>query len=197
MARKLNNTALEKSWAALLEGAEAGIAGLYDLLWEKLFAYATRILRDQDAAADVIQDLFIHLWEKRATLPVAADVEAYVFRALKHAVLNHLQSAGLRDKHLEAFEKVTAKFDSGMLDALYQKELLLQIKASSEVLPLRMKEIFVMNKFENKSVSEISRELNLSEQTVRNQINLALKKIKPFIAEDSLIYLAIFLHYLP
>jgi RNA polymerase sigma-70 factor (ECF subfamily) len=123
-------------------------------------------------------------------------VEAYVFRALKHAVLNYLQSAGLRDKHLEAFERVSAKFDNDSLDILYQKELFRQIKASSDALPVRMKEIFVMNKFENKSVSEISQELNLSEQTVRNQINLALKKIRPSIAGASLLYFFLILYHL-
>jgi RNA polymerase sigma-70 factor (family 1) len=180
----MSNSELQKCWDRLLKGDEAGISCLYDLLWQKLYTYASKILQDKSAASDVIQDLFIKLWEKRAALPEVVNVEGYLFRSLKHAMLNYLQSTKIREKHLEAFSKVCSEMDNLTLDGIYQKELVTLIKNSSANLPGRMKEIFIMNRFEHKTVSEIAKELNLSEQTVRNQINLALKKIRPTIMES-------------
>ncbi len=193
MKTVLNNSELQRCWACLLNSDEAGITGLYDLLWQRLYIYASKILQDKSAAADVIQDLFIKLWEKRDELPQVTNVEGYLFRSLKHAMLNNLQSTKIREKHLEAFSKVCAEMDNLILDGIYQKELIELIKNSSTRLPDRMKEIFMMNSFEHKSVSEIANELNLSEQTVRNQINLALKKIRPTIRESISLLVTFFL----
>ncbi len=184
MASVSNNVELQNSWAYLLKGDEQGISGLYDTMWHKLYTYAARVLQDKSAASDVIQDLFIKLWEKRAELPTVVNVEGYLFKSLKHAILNYLQSTKIRDKHLDAFYKVYSEMDNLTLESIYQKELLDLIKNSSASLPMRMKEIFQMNRFEHKTVSEIAKELNLSEQTVRNQINLALKKIRPSVMES-------------
>jgi RNA polymerase sigma-70 factor (family 1) len=180
----VSNIELQQSWTYLLNGEERGISGLYDSMWHKLYTYAARILQDKSAAADVIQDLFIKLWEKRAELSPVVNVEGFLFKSLKHAVLNYLQSTKIRDKHLDAFCKVYSETDNLTMDGIYQKELMELIKNSSESLPIRMKEIFLMNRFEHKTVSEIAKELNLSEQTVRNQINLALKKIRPSVMES-------------
>src|SRR3954465_549678 len=63
---------------------------LFDTWWEPLFQYAFKVLQNRQDAEEVVQDFFIHFWNKRHELPEIQSLTAYLFTALKNRILNHL-----------------------------------------------------------------------------------------------------------
>ena len=141
---------------------------------------ACRITRDQALAQDAVQGVFIHIWEKRDTLPPVVAVLPYLRTALKNRLLNALRDEHLYQKHVDIFQQVSEENNHSNTanEQLHLKETEQQLLQSINRLPGRMKEVFYMNRIENLSVAEIAIRLGSSPQTIRNQLNTALQRLK-------------------
>ncbi|TZF83708.1 RNA polymerase sigma-70 factor [Pedobacter sp. BS3] len=174
-------------WNLMRSGDEEGFRLLYKSLWKPLFCYASRLLQDKDEAQDLIQELFSQLWVKHATLPEVTQVEAYLFTCTKRLVLNHFQARHIKDKHLQAFALANIKEDNNTFDRLLEKDMHQLVLSGMDELPERMREVFYLHRIQHIEVADIAKRMNISEQTVRNQVNLALKRLRPLIDVASLL----------
>ncbi|MEM6344640.1 MAG: RNA polymerase sigma-70 factor [Bacteroidota bacterium] len=148
---------------------------IYEKYWEKLFLASYRVLQDEDSSKDVVQDLFLTIWERRAVLDIAT-LEAYLYRSVKYQVAKKLQAAPMRHIHIEAFKEILA--DNLTEDQIIEKDLQHSILDTLSHLPERCRAVFYMSRFEQKSNKEIAEQLNISVSTVENQINKALKFLR-------------------
>lgn len=172
-------------WDAIRTGNEDAFRQLFELHWQDLFTYASRITRDPATAQDAVQSVFIHLWEKHTSLPPVTAVLPYLRTALKHRLLNAMRDENLYQKHVDTFHQVADNYHATPAhEQLHLKETEQQLLQSINRLPERMKEVFYMNRVEDLSVAEIALRLGSSPQTIRNQLNTALQRIKHiFIVE--------------
>ncbi|TDX00981.1 RNA polymerase sigma factor [Dinghuibacter silviterrae] len=164
-----------QDWLAFTKGDDKAFATLFSVWWEDCYAYAFRVLRDDHHAREVVQELFIRLWTVRASLADVRDPRAYLFTALRNGILNMLASR--RDPVLP-LDAVNMAVDA---DPVHQKEARGQILYALEHLPEKTRRVFYLRHFEGLSPREIALETGSAEQTVRNQLATAFKKLQAIL----------------
>jgi RNA polymerase sigma-70 factor (family 1) len=152
---------------------------LYDKYWDQLFAAAILKIHDEEEVNDIVQNLFVTIWIKRKELNINDNVDAYLFRALKNRIINFFKRKYLTADKLDQFSKNSAvKTDSVAESMFTYKEVELIISKEVESMPDKMRQVFLLSRDEQMSSKRISEILSLSDQTVRNQISKAIKRIK-------------------
>ena len=178
-------------WSSVRQGNESAFRQLFDQYWESLFSYATKITRDHSLAQDIVQGLFVHLWEKHASLPEVTAVLPYLHSALKNRLLNALRDENLYQRHVDIFKETNNINDHSVVEQLQFKETEQLLLRSINQLPGKMKDVFYLHRIENLSVAEIAMRQGTSPQTIRNQLNTALQKIRSLWIVEMLLVIAI------
>lgn len=156
---------------------------LFKKYWERLYLYAYKKLNSEDDAKDLIQNIFISFWLKRNQIIIQTSVEAYLFSIARYELLSFIsRSIKAREKQEILINTILPAFEE-TLTPMEAQEIDLLVKREEEKLPKRMKEIFKMAREQNLTIREISLQLQLSEQSVRNQLNTAIKKMKVGLGE--------------
>jgi RNA polymerase sigma-70 factor (ECF subfamily) len=148
---------------------------LFDHWWEPLFQYAFKVLQNKQDAEEVVQEFFIHFWNKRNELPELKSLSAYLFTALKNRILNHLAKKKYPVTSLDALYNDESEFSA--IKNIEQKEKESTLRTLVNTLPNRMRQVYELHQFDGLSVTEIASATGNSEQTVRNQLNSAIKKL--------------------
>lgn len=152
----------------------------YNRYWKLLYTTAFAKTGDHADSVDIVQELFIHLWENRATFRIKESMEAYLLTSLRNRILNHFRNNGVREKVREDYARFV---DALVSNKLAEDEPLRQmaeeaVQQAVEQLPEKMKYILVQNKFHQKSIQQLAEELNIAPQTVKNQLTKALHRIE-------------------
>jgi RNA polymerase sigma-70 factor (family 1) len=150
---------------------------LYELYWDALYNTVYWRVCDEDIAKDIVQDLFITLWEKRKSILIHETLEGYLKVMARNKVLNHFKAAATRQKHSQSAGHLITEVNSTE-DLLIAKEVNRYYQAAIRRLPEKMREIYLLNKEKGLSIDEIADQLSLSAQTVKNQLTSAAKKIR-------------------
>lgn len=141
-----------------------------------LVKYAASMLFSVEDAREVVQDVFINIWQKRGSLEFGDGLKSYLYRAVRNQTLNKIQRNKIDtvslDEKIYVFAQETDLRDDEKNRRL--KEVFKQINA----LPPSCKEIFMMSRVEGLSHKEIADILEISRKTVENQVGIALKKIR-------------------
>jgi RNA polymerase sigma-70 factor, ECF subfamily len=148
---------------------------LFDTWWEPLFQYAFKVLQNRQDAEEVVQEFFIHFWNKRQELPELQSLAAYLFTALKNRLLNHLAKKKYPLTSLDVLHNNESEFSAQT--ALEQKDTESTLRSLADTLPHKMKKVYELHQFAGLSVTEIAQATGNSEQTIRNQLNTAVKKL--------------------
>ena len=167
---------------------------LFNTYYAGLVAYATRLVGNVNTAEDIVCDVFTLVWEKQEILQME-NQKAYLFTAVRNQSLNYLAQLKGRDEYREY---IVQKGDvTGLLTWEYyvKSELKEHIERAVHNLPAQCQKIFIMNRFENKSVAEIANEMQLSTRTVEKQIGIALKKLRVDLADYLSVAYLIYLLY--
>ncbi|MGV3765670.1 MAG: RNA polymerase sigma factor [Chitinophagaceae bacterium] len=174
------NTNLPSDEAALLlqlkRGDENALDVIYRKYWEGLFFYSYHLLKDKHACEDVIQDLFVRLWENREQLDVRLSLKAYLYASCRYALYKLIRKEQVREDIFDAiYERLHTETAYGSLE---HKELVQQINVIVNGLPPKCREVYELSRKENLSYKEIGERLGISVKTVENHINRALKELK-------------------
>ena len=163
---------------------------LFDRYWEPFFQYAYKILQNREDTEELVQDFFIHLWNKRQELPELESVPAYLFTALRNRLLNQLTKKRHRLTSLESVKENESALYSA--DHLEKKNTEKAILSLAKLLPEKMQQAYMLHQFRGLSITEIALTTGNSEQTIRNQINAAVKKLSVAYRNSILSALPIF-----
>lgn len=158
---------------------------LYHRYWQSLYQIAWNVLRDQEACMEVIQDVFVWLWDHRSTLRINS-LPSYLRAAVKYKVTDILRSNKVREGCFVDLDQLDTLQLSTDDDPLELKELRGVIIQMSKKLPERARLIFELSRNEQLSNREIAHKLGISEKTVENQMTIALKKLRIVMKYHSL-----------
>lgn len=152
---------------------ELNFESLYNNHWEKLYAFCFRMTRDEHISQNIVQDIFTDLWERKDVLNILS-MESYLFRAAKNQV-----SKEYRKRKFDT-ETMDEKFEDYIVEniASMETEMVEKLYRLLENLSEKKKEILIMNKIEELDITQIAMKLNISKQTVKNQISSALKQLR-------------------
>jgi len=152
---------------------------LYHRYWLQLYDAAYQRLKDNQQAEDIVQDIFVSIWTRRATLKIE-NLSAYLHAAVRFRVLNYVKRGLVADGFYEPFEAVAAH--SSCADGhLMEKEMISLLNAYIKTLPEKRRQIFLMHVRENLSTKEIAEQMRISQKTVQNQLGTALHRLRAHV----------------
>lgn len=161
----------------LREGDVKAFDELYYRYVHKLMAFARKFFANKEIAEEAVQEIFIRIWEKRSTLDKDKDFKPYLYQAVKYYMYNYIRDK----KYAHTFEEMP---EEHFMDVANQHDMLvyreLEEKAYGLIrsLPTTQRQVFMMNKLEGMSSTEIAAKMNLSKRTVEHHIYLATKAVK-------------------
>jgi RNA polymerase sigma-70 factor (family 1) len=171
---------------------------IFDVYKERLFSFAYGLTHSKSDAEEIVQDVFMKLWENRSTLDKIEQPGSYVYRMVRNRSLDLLAKAG-RDQALIqqvwANMKGSEELSEEILLAKESQEL---IEAAVALLPEKKQRIFQLSRRHALSHDEIAGMLGISKQTVKNNLSEALRHIRLYLEQRSaLLGLLFWLHYFP
>lgn len=175
MERSLKKASNKQLLLLLKKGNENAFNEIYNRYWNILYAYAFRIYTEEKICEDIIQEIFISLWEKAKTTNIT-NIEGYLFKAIKYSIATHIRNLKFTSTHNEALQNIAVS-NTSEKDLEYQ-EFEKQVFYEIEKLTPKCKKVFILSRFEQLSNSEISKKLNISIRTVEKHISDALKELK-------------------
>lgn len=160
----------------------------YNQYWKLLYTTALMKTGSEADSFDIVQELFIHIWEKRDTIAIKTSIEAYLLTSLKNRIYNYFRNNGVSERIKEDYgrfidslftEQPTAVPEQEALHTIAEKA----IETAIAQLPEKMRYIFKENKYHQKTIQQLAAELNISTQTVKNQLVKAQHKIGDYLKQ--------------
>ena len=167
----------------LAAGDETAFAGLYETYAPALIGFAAGRLSSLEDARDIIHDLFIYLWEERATIVIVSSIRAFLFAAVRYRIIDHIRRNSTRREYAGKLQLLQPLLPTDAENILNEKDLRLTIEQAVSQLPPRVREIYHLSRDQHRTVQEIADELQLSQQTVRNQLTTALSHLRSFLGK--------------
>ena len=176
----------------LRNGDEKAFRKLYDLYWEKLFISAYNKLKDRELCEDILQEVFIGLWNKRNTLIIQTSLQNYLYASVTYKVYDVFRKNHdfLKNELLEKFEQRIQ--DANPETLLMHQELIYQIEMAIDALPEKSRIVFKLSREEQLSYIEIAEKLNISVKTVEAHISKSLRLLRNSLGTNLSIGLIIF-----
>ncbi len=160
--------------ANLKVGKPEALEEIYNRYWKKLLQFAIQKTNSIEISKEIVQELFINLWERRAELEIT-NLDYYLFAATKYKILKELK----KKYHTEPLSAASENYVDNLPEfSLETDELKEKISESLNKLPAKTQEVFVKSRIENLSHKEISEALNISQKTVEYHISQALKFLR-------------------
>lgn len=162
----------------LKKGDNLAFSEIYNRFQGVLYVYACKITKDTDEAEDIVQEVFLYLWDKRNTITLQSSISSYLYSAVRYKFFNLLDRKKIRADYQESFRSFINQGEYITDDYIREREFSKLIESEIAALPDKMREVFELSRKFNLSRKEISAHLNISEKTVKNQINNALKILR-------------------
>jgi RNA polymerase sigma-70 factor (family 1) len=179
---------------AIRHDDEGAFAELFKRYGKIIYKMAYSRVRSRIAAEEIVQNLFISLWDKRATLLID-NVPSYFFVAVKHKVLNALESQIVQKKYWDYYKNFIPRHGNFTEQAIEFNELVEVIEKRIERLPEKSKKVFRLNHFEGHSITEIADALNLSQKAIQYHLTRSIKELRLHL-KDFIISLGSWIAYL-
>lgn len=184
----------------LHDGDTKAFEALYSAYYVYLCAVATKYVFDSEVAREIVNDVFLNVWNNRSTL--VYPVRAYLIRSVQNRSLNHLRQQHLQtvsmsevQEHLLTIQEQQVTVESHPLACLENKEFEEKISQAVDQLPPRCRDIFIQYLYQNKSYEEIAKAYNITSSTVRVQIKIGLTKLKDLLGDLYPLFLLLFKLY--
>lgn len=155
---------------------------IYKQYYPKMFAFAKNYIPANEDAENIVQDVFLSLWERKQEIVISYTLVTYLFTLVKNRCLNFLRHK-LIEEEFNSLMKEELRFKLDALESMdysyhSEKELQEVIRRALDSLPERCREVFIKSRIEGLKYKEISDELGISVNTVENQMVTALKKLR-------------------
>lgn len=144
--------------------------------FKKLILVSDKYVRSIPVAEEIVQNIFLKIWEDKQVLDEIDSIKAYLYRSTTNASINHLnRERNLEKHHLKIAEKLTLEEIDSMDE---QNEMIVLLYKEIELLPDKCKEVFKLSRFEGMKYKAIAAQLNIAEKTVENHMGHALKVLR-------------------
>ena len=164
---------------------EKTLKSLFDKYYTCLLLYANSIINNIDTSKDIVQDIFLKLWEKHKDFTIKSSVKSYLYTAVRNSCLDYFKHQQVEKIYIDHSLIEMKEIELDYYDKLFptpnedKTEIYLkEINLAIESLPEQCKKIFKLSRFEGMKNYAVAKHLNLSIRTVDTQIYRALKKLR-------------------
>lgn len=169
---------------------EAGLKSLFNLFYRPLVIYAEQFLSPQVGAEDVVQEVFIRLWERTSASNIDINLRAYLYQSVRNGCINKIK-ADSKSVLYSRISEIPDLTESQMFDEEEWNSYIEEIYSDIDSLPPRMQKIFKSIVIENKKYKEVANELDISVNTVKTAFSRALSSLRQKLSHEANIILNI------
>jgi RNA polymerase sigma-70 factor (family 1) len=162
---------------ALNKGSEKAFDALFNRYWYKAYQAAYGKVKSKEIAEEIVQDIFMSLWDKRGTLTIT-NFSNYVKAAIKYQAVDFIRSKLVQQKYWNYYKAYIPQTDNSTEKKVAFNELMDTIEEGMVKIPEKSLRIFYLNRLEGKSVKEIANTLRLSEKAIEYHLTKSLKELK-------------------
>jgi RNA polymerase sigma-70 factor (ECF subfamily) len=161
------------------QGVEDLFEQVFKSHFKSLHAYACTIMRDSMPAEEIVQNIFLKLWEKKEEITIKENISVYLYRAVHNESLNYLRHRKVRSAYQSyAMRQHKQTEQEKPAEKVVMKELEKKLEVALQELPEQCRTIFQLSRFEDLKYREIADKLGLSVKTIENQMGKALKLLR-------------------
>jgi len=168
---------------ALKNRDEQAFGNLFKTYFKQLRNYAFSFVQEQTLAEDIVQTIFLRLWDKIEVLNVGSSIAAYLYRAVYNESLNTLKRSKVRRSYHSWLHRNRMDLTDTAHKNLQLQELERQLRAAINELPEQCRTIFQLSRYEELRYRDIGLRLGISVKTVENQMGKALKLLRARLVE--------------
>ena len=180
----------------LVERLQKGDVEAFDLIYEKysgkLYAFGLKYLRSTAEAEELVQSVFLKVWENYSNLKKESSFKSYLFTIAYNDICKLLRKRNYRQKFIDDTIYEISQSSPDIADSIDYQSVLEQVQLLIDKLPERQKSIFLKSRQEGKSTKVIAEEVGLSPGTVDNYISESLKFIRKRLHKENLPVLLFF-----
>lgn len=174
----------EKLIARFRDGDMDAFRNIYNSFCEPLYRFAFSYLKDSFEAEEIVQDVFLKVWEKRDEVDEHKSFKSYLYRITVNKIFNELKHRVVKQKYEQHALKIEQAPGETPESSIQFQELNTKIEQLLLKLPEQQRNIFIMSRWKGLTNAEIAENLRLSIRTVENQIYRAAKFIKLHLNDD-------------
>ena len=169
----------------LQKGNVAAFDSLFEIYSPKLYGFALKYFKNESDAEELVQEVFVKVWENHQTIHSAGSFKSYLFTIALNQIRKYFNKRAVSLRYLESLQHGPEMLDNQPDSDDNYESSLHKINLIIEQMPPRRREIFVKSKIEGKSSKEIAAELNISSGTVDNQVSEALRFIRSHLNNEN------------
>lgn len=171
--------------AQLRNGNKKAFKLLFEKYGIRLYQFSLKYLREKEDAEDLLNEVFLKIWENRSYLKTDTSFQSYLFTIAYNNIRQRFLKKSREEKYIQIFAEENLVDSSKGEDQLDYTQIVKKINKVIDLLPARRKEIFNLSYRDELKNQEIAHNLGLSEQFVKNQLSVARKYIISKIREDN------------
>lgn len=159
-------------------GDETGFAEIYERYWAVLYRHAHKMVKDESLAQDIVQEVFVGLWDRISDLHIDLSLSSYLYAAVRNRVLNAIQKERVQERYIDTM--INQLNASEAITDHRLREQMLKEKIEEEIsgLPAKMRDVFELSRMHHLSYKEIAEKLEISDKTVKKQVSNAIKILR-------------------
>ncbi len=157
---------------------------LYVLYSKRIYQNLLKLVKSEDLAEELLQDIFVRLWEKRATIDIAVSFRSYLFRVMENRVHDFFRKVKTDRTLHDHIIRIASEQYTHIEEAVSRNEARDILSRALDILPPRRREIFRLCKLEGKSYEEVGRLLQISPSTISDHLVKATKTIREFFENN-------------
>jgi RNA polymerase sigma-70 factor (family 1) len=166
---------------------EGAFTSLYRRYWEPLFVTTVKVIGSKEDAADIVQEVFISLWNRRRELSLTSTLAAYLQTSVKYKAIHYIEKNITRRNYLKTLGDIEAANPAPSGEVLlHAKEVRELIQSVISNMPPKMREVYQLSRQEHLSHREIAARLGISDETVKKHIQHALQLLKTALGQSSI-----------
>lgn len=174
----MNKINLDKIITELASDNEAPLEELFNYYYPRLYSFSRSFLKVEDGIDDILQEVFVKIWQTRKKINSVATFNSFVFTITRNLLLNELRSRLNNEKTKEEIRNLSLAKEFSSMEQIEYRDLKETVDNLVSELPERQKEIFVLSRTEGLSHKEIAEKLKISTKTVEYHITLAVRFLK-------------------
>lgn len=172
---------------SIIKGNEAAYEFVFLTFYNDLCVYASGIIKDKTSAEEIVQDVFVKLWEERENLVIKISLKAYLYRAVHNRSINYLDHQSVKQKYTTSVKNSADLVSPVSADYpianLIVQELDQKINQSISELPAQCREVFMLIRYDDLSYQDAAVKLGISINTVKTQLQRAISRLRESLKE--------------
>ena len=172
----------------LINGDERAYCKLYAQYKPRLLKFTIALLKSQNVAEDICQDIFFSIWEKRYFLKSDTSFSSFLFSMARNRIINYLRDESCHRRILEKLYEQAVDFDNSTKDVVLLNDLTAHMKEAVKLLSNRQREVFELSRYKLLTNKEIAEKLNISISTVQDHLSTSLKIIRSYFKKEDIMH---------